>query len=45
MGLQVVAEHPGDLQRLQIAYAAHLREAALTRPGLEQLIRQRFSRQ
>jgi hypothetical protein len=47
LGLQLVADRPEDLQRLQVAYFVHLRQAALTaltRPGLQTLI-QRFMRQ
>lgn len=43
-GIQVVAANPDELPQLQAAYAAHVRQAALTRPGLGQLIRQRMQR-
>lgn len=43
-GIQVVAAHPDELDDLQAAYMAHVRQAALTRPGLRQLMRQRFGR-
>jgi len=44
IGLQVVAATPGDLPQLQQAFAAHLRQAALTRPGLRQLLQRRQGR-
>jgi hypothetical protein len=39
IGLQVVAASPGELPQLQQAFVAHVRQAALTRPGLGQLLR------
>jgi hypothetical protein len=39
--LQVVAARPGELPQLQRALAEHTRNAALSRPGLAQLLRQR----
>jgi len=44
IGLQVVAAVPGELPQLQEAFAAHVRQAALTRPGLRQLLQRRLSR-
>lgn len=44
VAMHVVAERPEELPALQLAYAAHLREAALTRPGLRQLLMQRRPR-
>jgi len=44
MSLQIVPVRPGDLAVLQDAYAGHVREAALTRPGLAQLIQRRLGR-
>jgi len=44
MSLQIVPVRPGDLAVLQEAYAVHVREAALTRPGLAQLIQRRLGR-
>jgi hypothetical protein len=41
IGLQVVAATPGELPQLQQAFLAHVRQAALTRPGLGQLLRRR----
>ena len=41
IGLQVVTARPGDLTQLQEATGAHLRQAALTRPGLRQLLQRR----
>jgi hypothetical protein len=41
--LQVMAVDEGDLPRLREAYAAHVRNAALTRPGLGQLLQRRVS--
>ena len=41
IALQVVAAQPGELPKLQEAIAAHLRQAALTRPGLRQLLQRR----
>jgi hypothetical protein len=41
IGLQVVAASPGDLPQLRQAFLAHVRQAALTRPGLGQLLRRR----
>jgi hypothetical protein len=38
VSLQVVAAVDGELPRLQQALAAHTRQAALTRPGLRQLL-------
>lgn len=42
MSLQVVAANDADLPVLREAYAAHVREAARTRPGLRQLIQRRM---
>ena len=39
--LQVVAARPGELPQLQRAMAEHTRNAALSRPGLAQLLRRR----
>jgi hypothetical protein len=39
--LQVIAERPGELPQLQRALAEHTRNAALSRPGLAQLLRRR----
>lgn len=39
--LQVVAARPGELPQLQQAMAAHIRAAALSRPGLTQLLLRR----
>ena len=44
MSLQIVPVRPGDLATLQEAYAGHVREAALTRPGLAQLIQRAIGR-
>jgi hypothetical protein len=44
VGLQLVASRPGDLPELQRAYAEFVRSAALSRPGLRQLLQQRFGR-
>ena len=41
IGMQVVAASPGELPQLQQAFLAHVRQAALTRPGLGQLLRRR----
>lgn len=41
IGLQVVAANPGELPQLQRAFNAHLRMAAMTRPGLRQLLQRR----
>jgi hypothetical protein len=41
VGLQVVTADPNDLPELRQAFAAHVRQAALTRPGLGQLLRRR----
>jgi hypothetical protein len=41
IGLQVVAANRGELPQLQQAYAEHVREAALSGTGLQQLLRQR----
>lgn len=41
IGLQVVAASPGELPQLRQAFLAHVRQAALTRPGLGQLLRRR----
>jgi hypothetical protein len=38
IALQVVAAHPEELPTLQRAIAGHVRHAALTRPGLRQLL-------
>jgi hypothetical protein len=39
IGLQVVAAAPAELPQLRQAMLAHIRQAALTRPGLGQLLR------
>ena len=44
VGLQLVAAHPGELPELQRAYAEFVRSAAISRPGLRQLIQQRRGR-
>jgi hypothetical protein len=44
VGLQLVAARPGELPELQRAYTAFVRSAALSRPGLRQLIQQRSGR-
>ena len=44
VGLQVVAANPGELPELQRAYAAFVRSAAFTRPGLRQLLQRRGGR-
>jgi hypothetical protein len=44
IGLQVVAASPGELPQLREAFLAHVRQAALTRPGLGQLLRRRQGR-
>jgi hypothetical protein len=41
IGLQVIAASPADLPQLREAFLAHVREAAVTRPGLRQLLRRR----
>jgi hypothetical protein len=41
IGLQVVAANRGELPQLQRAFNAHLRMAAVTRPGLKQLLQRR----
>jgi hypothetical protein len=41
ISLQVVATRRGELPQLQQAIAAHLRQAALSRPGLRQLLERR----
>lgn len=41
IGLQVVAASRGELPQLQRAFNAHLRMAAVTRPGLKQLLQRR----
>jgi hypothetical protein len=41
IGLQVVAANPADLRELQVSFNGHLRNAALTRPGLRQLLQRR----
>ena len=43
VGLQVVAANPTELPQLQQAIAAHVRQAALTRPGLRQLLIRRLA--
>jgi hypothetical protein len=42
MGIQVIAADDAELPALRAAYAAHVREAAQTRPGLRQLIQRRM---
>ena len=44
IGLQVVAATPGELPRLQQALAEHIRGAAVSRPGLQQLLQRRGAR-
>ena len=44
IGLQVVAASPAELPQLRQAFLAHIRQAALTRPGLGQLLRRRQAR-
>jgi hypothetical protein len=41
VGLQVITADPRDLPQLQQAYAAHVREQALSKPGLRQLLQRR----
>jgi hypothetical protein len=41
IGLQVVAASPGQLPQLRQAFLAHIRQAAVTRPGLRQLLQRR----
>jgi hypothetical protein len=41
IGMQVVAANPAELPQLRQAFQAHVRQAALTRPGLGQLLRRR----
>jgi hypothetical protein len=41
LGLQVVAAVPGEFRHLQQAFGDHVRQAALTRPGLRQLLQRR----
>jgi hypothetical protein len=42
MGLQVVTDRPEDLRVLQRAFADHVREAAMARPGLRQMMMRGF---
>ena len=42
VGLQVVAARPEELPELQRAYAAFVRSAAFSRPGLQQLLQRRL---
>jgi len=44
IGLQVVAASPAELPQLREAFLAHIRQAAVTRPGLGQLLRRRQAR-
>ena len=44
IGLQVVAATPAELPQLRQAFVAHIRQAAITRPGLGQLLRRRQAR-
>ena len=44
IGLQVVAATPAELPQLRQAFLAHIRQAAVTRPGLGQLLRRRQAR-
>jgi hypothetical protein len=44
IGLQVVAANRGELPQLQQALADHTRQAAISRPGLRQLLQQRGAR-
>jgi hypothetical protein len=39
-----VAASPADLPQLREAFLAHIRQAAVTRPGLGQLLRRRQAR-
>jgi len=41
IGLQVIAASPAELPQLRQAFLAHVRQAAITRPGLGQLLRRR----
>jgi hypothetical protein len=41
IALQVVAASPGELPQLRQAFLAHIRQAAVTRPGLRQLLQRR----
>ena len=41
IGLQVVAASPSQLPQLRQAFLAHIRQAAVTRPGLRQLLQRR----
>lgn len=45
IGLQVVAASPSELPQLRQAFLAHVRQAAVTRPGLGQFLRRRQARQ
>jgi hypothetical protein len=45
IGLQVVAASPGELPQLRQAFLAHVRQAAVTRPGLRQLLERRRAQQ
>jgi hypothetical protein len=38
VSLMVVAANPDELTELQAAFAKHVREAALTRPGLRRFL-------
>jgi hypothetical protein len=42
IGLQVVAADPLELPRLQQAFAEYVRQAAISRPGLRQLLQRRL---
>ena len=44
VGLQLVAANPSELPELQRAYADFVRSAAVSRPGLRQLLRRRAGR-
>jgi mono/diheme cytochrome c family protein len=44
IGLQVVAATPAELPQLRQAFLAHIRQAAVTRPGLGELLRRRQAR-
>ncbi|HLG58813.1 MAG TPA: hypothetical protein VI485_25935 [Vicinamibacterales bacterium] len=44
IGLQVVAANPRELPQLQQAFAEFVRQAAISRPGLRQLLQRRLGR-
>jgi len=45
IGLHVVAASPAELPQLRQAFLAHVRQAAVTRPGLRQLLQRRRAQQ